>query len=237
MRLSAGSRRHRRRRPHSGGEPVGRRGHQRLHDSPSGPGAALWRRGQFGHGQISGQVGLRGVHQRAWRPLSRRKHRPRRALSSLLKGCVKRASVLAVYATSWSRSNSWELDVAKQYHARMVGSRDGGDDQRQRRRARRVDGRPRVVLGVKALFGLSDAMLSLLFAAGAGAIAAMPVAGLLPSRMGGTGMTLRISGPIFAVAARNRAGSSNRVRRPVRSPPAKALKRRDSCGRPPSAPP
>ena len=53
---------------------------------------------------------------------------------------------------------------------------------------------------VKALFGLSDAMLSLvLFAAGAGAIAAMPVAGLLPSRMGGTGMTLRISGPIFAV--------------------------------------
>ena len=34
---------------------------------------------------------------------------------------------------------------------------------------------------VKALFGLSDAMLSLvLFAAGAGAIAAMPVAGLLP---------------------------------------------------------
>ena len=53
---------------------------------------------------------------------------------------------------------------------------------------------------VKALFGLSDAMLSLvLFAAGAGAIAAMPVAGLLPSRMGGTGITLRISGPIFAV--------------------------------------
>ncbi len=46
---------------------------------------------------------------------------------------------------------------------------------------------------------LSDATLSLvLFAAGAGAIAAMPVAGLLPPRMGGTGPTLRVSGPIFA---------------------------------------
>ena len=45
-------------------------------------------------------------------------------------------------------------------------------------------------------------MLSLvLFAAGAGAIAAMPVAGLLPSRMGGTGMTLRISGPILKLTA------------------------------------
>ena len=52
---------------------------------------------------------------------------------------------------------------------------------------------------VKALFGLTDAMLSLvLFAAGAGAIAAMPVAGLLPPRMGGTGPTLRATGPIFA---------------------------------------
>ena len=38
----------------------------------------------------------------------------------------------------------------------------------------------------------------MLFAAGAGAIAAMPVAGLLPPRMGGTGPTLRATGPIFA---------------------------------------
>ena len=38
---------------------------------------------------------------------------------------------------------------------------------------------------VKAMFNLSDATLSLvLFAAGAGAIAAMPVAGLLPPRLG-----------------------------------------------------
>ena len=52
---------------------------------------------------------------------------------------------------------------------------------------------------VKALFRLSDATLSLvLFAAGAGAIAAMPIAGQLPSRVGGTGPTLRLSGPIFA---------------------------------------
>lgn len=52
---------------------------------------------------------------------------------------------------------------------------------------------------VKALFGLTDATLSLvLFAAGAGAISAMPVAGLLPPRMGGTGPTLRATGPIFA---------------------------------------
>lgn len=52
---------------------------------------------------------------------------------------------------------------------------------------------------MKALFDLSDASLSLvLFAAGAGAIAAMPVAGLLPSRMGGTGSVLRVSGPILA---------------------------------------
>jgi MFS family permease len=52
---------------------------------------------------------------------------------------------------------------------------------------------------VKALFGLSDAMLSLvLFAAGAGAIAAMPIAGVLPPRLGGTGPTLRVTGPIFA---------------------------------------
>ena len=52
---------------------------------------------------------------------------------------------------------------------------------------------------VKALFDLSDAMLSLvLFAAGAGAIAAMPIAGVLPPRLGGTGPTLRVTGPIFA---------------------------------------
>jgi predicted MFS family arabinose efflux permease len=52
---------------------------------------------------------------------------------------------------------------------------------------------------IKALFALSDATLSLvLFAAGAGAIAAMPIAGFLPPRMGGTGPTLRVSGPIFA---------------------------------------
>ena len=59
---------------------------------------------------------------------------------------------------------------------------------------------------VKALFGLSDAMLSLeLFAAGAGAIAAMPVAGLLPSRMGGTGMTLRHIGADLRRAPRGLA--------------------------------
>jgi len=53
---------------------------------------------------------------------------------------------------------------------------------------------------VKTLFGLSDAGLSLvLFAAGAGAIAAMPLAGSLPSRIGGTGPALRLSGPIFAM--------------------------------------
>ena len=52
---------------------------------------------------------------------------------------------------------------------------------------------------VKALFGLSDATLSLvLFAAGAGAIAAMPIAGILPPRMGGTGPILRMTGPILA---------------------------------------
>lgn len=52
---------------------------------------------------------------------------------------------------------------------------------------------------VKALFGLSEATLSLvLFAMGAGAIAAMPIAGSVPARIGGTGRTLRISGPIFA---------------------------------------
>jgi MFS family permease len=52
---------------------------------------------------------------------------------------------------------------------------------------------------VKALFALSDGGLSLiLLAIGVGAIAAMPVAGLLPPRMGGTGRTLRVSGPLSA---------------------------------------
>ena len=53
---------------------------------------------------------------------------------------------------------------------------------------------------IKALFSLSAGGLSLiLFMIGAGAIAAMPVAGLLPPRMGGTGRTLRVSGPVSAV--------------------------------------
>ena len=53
---------------------------------------------------------------------------------------------------------------------------------------------------VKALFALSDGGLSIiLLAIGLGAIAAMPVAGLLPPRMGGTGRTLRVSGPVSAV--------------------------------------
>lgn len=53
---------------------------------------------------------------------------------------------------------------------------------------------------IKALFSLSDGGLSLiLLAAGVGAIVAMPVAGLLPPRIGGTGRTLRISGPFSAV--------------------------------------
>ncbi len=53
---------------------------------------------------------------------------------------------------------------------------------------------------VKTLFSLSAGGLSLiLLAAGLGAIAAMPAAGLLPPRVGGTGPTLRISGPLSAV--------------------------------------
>ncbi len=53
---------------------------------------------------------------------------------------------------------------------------------------------------IKGLFGLSDGGLSLiLLMIGVGAIAAMPVAGLLPPRMGGTGRTLRVSGPVSAV--------------------------------------
>ena len=44
---------------------------------------------------------------------------------------------------------------------------------------------------IKALFGLSDASLSMvLLAAGVGGLAAMPVAGVLPPRIGGTGRTL-----------------------------------------------
>jgi MFS family permease len=54
--------------------------------------------------------------------------------------------------------------------------------------------------GIKALFGLSDARLSMvLLAAGVGGLAAMPVAGVLPSKIGGTGRALRISGPLTAL--------------------------------------
>jgi MFS family permease len=53
---------------------------------------------------------------------------------------------------------------------------------------------------IKALFGLSDARLSMvLLAAGVGGLAAMPVAGVLPSKIGGTGRALRISGPLTAL--------------------------------------
>jgi MFS family permease len=53
---------------------------------------------------------------------------------------------------------------------------------------------------VKALFSLSAGGLSLiLLAGGVGGIVGMPVAGLLPPRMGGTGRTLRFSGPLSAV--------------------------------------
>jgi MFS family permease len=53
---------------------------------------------------------------------------------------------------------------------------------------------------VKSLYGLSDAELSLiLLAAGIGAISAMPVAGLAPPKLGGTGATLTIAGPISAI--------------------------------------
>lgn len=41
---------------------------------------------------------------------------------------------------------------------------------------------------IKALFGLSDARLSMvLLAAGLGGLTAMPVGGVLPSKIGGTG--------------------------------------------------
>ena len=44
---------------------------------------------------------------------------------------------------------------------------------------------------IKALFGLSAARLSIvLLAAGVGGLAAMPVAGVLPPRIGGTGRAL-----------------------------------------------
>jgi MFS family permease len=53
---------------------------------------------------------------------------------------------------------------------------------------------------IKALFGLSDARLSIvLLAAGVGGLTAMPVGGVLPSKIGGTGQTLRISGPLTAL--------------------------------------
>jgi MFS family permease len=53
---------------------------------------------------------------------------------------------------------------------------------------------------IKALFGLSHARLSIvLLAAGVGGLAAMPVAGVLPPRIGGTGRALRISGPLTAI--------------------------------------
>ncbi len=53
---------------------------------------------------------------------------------------------------------------------------------------------------VKTLFALSDGGLSLiLLAAGIGALAAMPIAGVLPPRIGGTGPTLRVTGPLAAV--------------------------------------
>ncbi len=53
---------------------------------------------------------------------------------------------------------------------------------------------------IKALFGLSAARLSIvLLAAGLGGLAAMPVAGVLPPRIGGTGRALRISGPLTAL--------------------------------------
>jgi MFS family permease len=53
---------------------------------------------------------------------------------------------------------------------------------------------------IKALFGLSAARLSIvLLAAGVGGLAAMPVAGVLPPRIGGTGRALRISGPLTAL--------------------------------------
>jgi MFS family permease len=53
---------------------------------------------------------------------------------------------------------------------------------------------------IEALFGLSDARLSIvLLAAGVGGLTAMPVGGVLPSKIGGTGQTLRISGPLTAL--------------------------------------
>ncbi|HEY3621397.1 MAG TPA: MFS transporter [Roseiarcus sp.] len=53
---------------------------------------------------------------------------------------------------------------------------------------------------IKALFGLSDARLSMiLWAAGVGGLTAMPLAGVLPSKIGGTGRALRISGPLTAL--------------------------------------
>lgn len=53
---------------------------------------------------------------------------------------------------------------------------------------------------VKRLYGLSDGELSVaLLAAGVGSLSAMPIAGLLPPKLGGTGATLKITGPISAL--------------------------------------
>jgi MFS family permease len=53
---------------------------------------------------------------------------------------------------------------------------------------------------VKALFGLSDGSLSIvLLLAAFGAMASMPFAGILTPRFGGTGKTLRVTTPVFAL--------------------------------------
>ncbi len=53
---------------------------------------------------------------------------------------------------------------------------------------------------VKTLYRLSDAQLSVaLLAAGVGSLSAMPIAGLLPPKLGGTGPTLKMTGPISAL--------------------------------------
>jgi len=53
---------------------------------------------------------------------------------------------------------------------------------------------------VKTLYGLSDGELSVaLLAAGVGSLSAMPIAGLLPPKLGGTGATLLLTGPISAL--------------------------------------
>jgi MFS family permease len=53
---------------------------------------------------------------------------------------------------------------------------------------------------VRALYGLSDGELSVaLLAAGVGSLSAMPIAALLPPKLGGTGATLKITAPISAL--------------------------------------